>query len=202
MREPLSAPLATCLMSRAPASLRATLSALPKRPTDDDLLPAREALIDYAAHSQYPAMAAAALIRSLRKASAVDTTVAARLSSSITEHFRRLRRRAERDARGKSDHVPLRTAAAMLGEAPAELLSKLIDPAQRRLYGWPYWSGTAFMLPVLACRAATRAAFLAAIPAAEPLPIAETLPPWCRRAGVGEPGTRTHQTQELQVISR
>lgn len=181
-------------MSRAPASLRATLSALPKRPSDDDVAGAVEALIEYAAQSQYPAMAAAALIRSLRKASVVESKVAARLSATVTEHFRQARRRADRDARGKSDHVPLRAGAAMLGENPADLLAKLIDPAQRRLYGWPYWSGTAFMLPVLACRAATRAAFLAGIPAAEPLPIAETLPPWCRRAEAGEQGTATRST--------
>lgn len=134
-------------------------------------------------------MAAAALIRSLRKAAVVDASVATRLSATVTEHFRQARRRADREARGKSDHVPLRAGAAMLGEDPADLLAKLIDPAQRRLYGWPYWSGTTFMLPILVCRAATRAAFLAGIPSGEPLPIAETLPAWCRRAGAGEQGS-------------
>lgn len=37
-------------------------------------------------------------------------------------------------------------------------IAGVIDPARRRLYSWPYWSCATSMLPLLACRASTRAA--------------------------------------------
>lgn len=173
-------------MSRAPETLLALLRSIPRRPTEQHLVPAIDALIEYASHSRQPAMSAAALIRSHAKAAGLSSAVALQLSASVTDHFRQARRREQREERDRRDHVPLTNAAAMLGEQPADLLAKLIDPAQRRLYGWPYWSGTMFMVPILACRAATRATFLDTLPPNEPAAIAATLPTWCRREGPGE----------------
>lgn len=173
-------------MSRAPSTLLAQLRQLPKRPSDAQLEPCIGALISYASSARQPAMSAAALLRSQGRALGLARPVVERLSAMVTEHFREARRRQDREERGKSEHLPLKAAARVLGEEEAVLRAKLIDPRQRRLYGWPYWCGMTFMVPLLACRAETRASYLATLPAVEPAAISETLPPWCRREPAGE----------------
>ena len=173
-------------MSRAPSDLLALLRQLPKRPTDEQLAPCVRAIIEYSNASRQPAMSAAALLRSQAKPLGLSKPAIERLRVVIGDHFRTARRRQAREERANREYVSQSVAARLLGEDQADLLAKLIDPVQRRLYGWPYWSGATFMLPLLACRAATRAAFLATLPEIEPAAIAQTLPPWCRREMPGD----------------
>ena len=60
-------------------------------------------------------------------------------------------------------------AAGLLGTTVAWVQEKLETPEGRRLLGFPWYDGRRWRIPLPACHPDSRAAFLAALPADEPL---------------------------------
>jgi hypothetical protein len=157
---------------------------LPTRPADSEIGAAAELLVAYvlAEKKRFPSMAISAILRAHRTAAKLPAKVVAAL---MEQSGRLLPERVAPEVELQRQHLPTRAAAKLLGEAEDALHTRMALVAQRRLYGWPYWDGRHFRFPLLALRAETRPAYLAALPEREPAPIADTLPLWCSRQDAG-----------------
>jgi hypothetical protein len=163
------------------------LDALPVSPTKSDLDAVVAALRGKCGTARYPLKSAAATLRQHRGSCSLsreaEQAIMARLRAELDVQ-RAVGRAASPAAATSPEYVDEVGAAALLGLSPVELRRLMVDPAQRRAHGWPLWNGSGFRYPLIALKAATRASFVAGLPAQEPFE--DLLPEWCRRiAGAG-----------------
>ena len=165
----------------------AALYDLPRRPSEQQIAAAAEQLVAHALRSKVrvPTKSIGAVLRSHRGPEAANLSPS--VVASLTAIASRLLPPTVAPPEPVREHLPLRAAAKYLDEKADGLRARLADPSQRRLYGWPYWDGEDFRLPLTALRAESRAVYLAALPEREPDAIAATLPTWCRRQGQAPP---------------
>jgi hypothetical protein len=82
------------------------------------------------------------------------------------------------------------TAAAAYGLLPKTLAGRLHFVRWRRLYGWAFWDGHCWNLPIAAFDPVARGDFLARQPADEPAAHVRMLPSWCEKVdGAGVNGS-------------
>jgi hypothetical protein len=162
------------------------LRSLPEHPTQAELEPLAQALIAKAGPKPYPLKSVAATLRTHRKTILISDDTVRRLCCRAGEILEEQRRLALAPAETAAEYCGEHAAAALLGDEPARLRRRMIEPAQRRAHGYPLWDGSEFRFPLAALRAETRSTYLASLPGAEPAP--EHLPDWCRRErAAGEP---------------
>jgi hypothetical protein len=153
------------------------LRGLPARPSPQALEPVAQALADKAAEKRVPLKSVAATLRThgghvrLSKATVAELT---RRAGDILAESRRDNLPTE-----KPEYCGEERAAILLDLRLDNLRRLLIDPGQRRLVGYPYWTGSESRFPLAALRSETHHDYVAALPDHDPLP--ELLPPWCRR---------------------
>ena len=82
--------------------------------------------------------------------------------------------------------IDIAEAARILNLQRATLTDRLKQCKYRQLYGWPFWDGHQWWFSSRAVDPATRAEFLATLPAREPIAHVVMLPEWCERNGPEE----------------
>lgn len=185
------------------AGLIAMLGTVPSEPTDEDLRPVVEALVEHAD---------SAPTRKMGSAQAMLREHGSRLATDVRERIVALtqaelaRREQDRPAMQRNDPAvsggtwySIELAAPRLGIQEDVLAKRLHHHEHRRRFGYPRWDGYRWMFSSLMVDPATSAAYLASMPAHEGVP--ELLPDWCIREGQTR-APRDAKTEEERLALR
>ena len=107
---------------------------------------------------------------------------------------------ASQPTRPAGDWYSSAESAARLNIREDTLLRRLDLPENRRRYGYPRWDGFQWWLSSFAIEPETYAAYMATMPAYEPLE--ELLPPWCVRQGQSMAPRDARTDREREALLR
>jgi hypothetical protein len=157
--------------------VRGTLAALHAESPEADLDRAAETLAVAAAPSRQPRKAVAALLRHHMPARCPDWVCEAvrRKAHTFLDHQSSGSTTPDTDAGWSTTGE----AARILRVRERELRTRLKARSYRQGLGWPWWTGTRWLVPTAALKPGSRAAFINAQPDEEPHP--GLLPEWCDR---------------------
>lgn len=120
-------------------------------------------LAEHALTKPHPWISLSALERQALRAS-----VAPSLVSDVLERARDQVRSSLAETAASNEWLGIAEAASLLGTSPRWVRERLASPDGGRLLGYPWHDGRRWYIPRPACRPASRAQYLAALPDSEP----------------------------------
>jgi hypothetical protein len=171
--------------------------ALPRTTTDQELAALADDIARECAAKPKPRVAAATVWVHARRRSACEEVVT-RLKAMVDERLDHAAGVAPPapPAAPREGFSDVETAAIAYGLRKDTLAERLRYVRWRRLYGWAFWDGHSWQLPVAAYDLILRNAFLSQQPAEEPGAHVRLLPSWCERVdgeGIPRPVARAEE---------
>jgi hypothetical protein len=166
------------------ADLHARIARLTSEPTPETQLhPIAHELAVAASRARYPAKSLASFQRHA-VAAGLDSAVLKQLVLLANDEIRTgLHTVPPESPAPTTAWLSVNAAAHALLISPRTLHNDWLRTVDgRRRLGWAWWDGRCWRIPEPAVNAATRAAYMAAIPQHEPAAHVASLPSWCERA--------------------
>lgn len=153
--------------------------------SDTLLAPAADTLAQACRERDQPKKSLASFVRSAK--ADVPAQMLDRIHELTIERIDRMVFETPKPARlPTGTWIDIADAARILNLQRGTLTDRLKQRKYRHLYGWPFWDGHQWWFSSSAVDPATRAEFLATLPAQEPMAHVVMLPEWCERNGSEE----------------